>query len=96
MPAMTTEAQEQKQVIISPRMQQIIEHMLGNPKARYHVSGICRDLDLLTGTVTPLMRKMHEAGWVTRDVEPRGTSHPKTWYRFTAGTAPMLRKALRD
>lgn len=87
---------EQETVEISFRMSQIIEHMLGNTRGRYCVSEVSTALGLRTGTVTPLMRRMAEVGWLTAETEPRGRHYPKTWYRFTTGTAPMLRRAIRD
>ncbi len=82
-------------VEITFRMGQIIEHMLGNPRARYCVSEVSAALGLPTGTVTPLMHRMRDAGWIAGTTEPRGRHYPRTWYRFTTGTAPMLRKAIR-
>lgn len=80
-------------VTISYRMQQIIAHMLRNPRAAYCVSDLCRDLGLLSGSVSPIMRSMEKYGWLKSEIEPRRRYHPRTYYRFTTGTVTMLRKA---
>lgn len=83
-------------VSITPRMQEVIRHMLTNPRARYCCVGISRDAGVPSGTLPFVMQTMERAGWVTSEYEPRQRYSPRRWYRFTAGSAPMLRRAIAD
>lgn len=80
-------------VVITPRMEQIIEHMLQKPKDRYYALGICNALDMHTGTVVPLLNKMERAGWLSAEYVSEGSS-PRRYYTLTEGTAAMLRRAI--
>lgn len=92
-----TEAQaEQEQVAITPYMERLIEHMLQNPNLSYYLTGICREIGMHPGTASPLLRRMADAGWLTcKPVPGANGRNPLKHYRFTPGTATMLRKAIR-
>jgi DNA-binding IclR family transcriptional regulator len=87
-----TETEATEVVTITPIMVKIIEHMLTDAKAAHNLSGLCAALDLYPGTVSPLLRRMRDAGWLADT--PGGGG--RVYYRFTRGTAPMLRKAIAD
>jgi response regulator of citrate/malate metabolism len=80
-------------------MEKIIRHMLANPRQAYAASEISRAVEISSGTTSPIMQTMLAAGWLADEIEPRrpGSVGPlRRLYRFTAGTAPMLRKAIDD
>lgn len=87
------------QVPIHRNMEKIIRHMLENPRTAICGADIGRALGLSSGTITPIMKKMLAAGWLDAETEPRrpGATGPlRVMYRFTQGTAAMLRKAVED
>lgn len=96
--AMTVSTGTARQVRITSRMEQIIKHMLEDPKAEYYLGGICSATNTFPGTISPLLRRMEDAGWLqSKVVHARvGMLGPaRKYYRFTAGSAAMLRKAIR-
>lgn len=78
-------------------MEQIIATMLERPRKAYYTRQLCATLNLTSGTISPLLNRMEEAGWVASEfVSAAGSRRgaPRKYYRFTAGTAAMLRKAI--
>lgn len=96
---MTTQtAEAPARIVISARMEQIIRHMLANPRRAHAPAEISKAIGASSGTVSPLLATMVDAGWLTVEVEPRrpGSVGPlRRMHSFTPGTAVMLRKALR-
>ena len=94
---MTVETEAQpEQVTIPPTMERILVHMLENPKLSYYLTGICRQIDMHPGTASPLLRRMEAAGWLSAKlVAVKGQRTPLKMYRFTQGSAKMLREAIR-
>lgn len=74
---MTTE------LVMTPTLAIILRRMLQSPKERYYCFGICGELGMQNGTVSPLLGRLEESGWVTSSVEKRGRYMPRRWYRFT-------------
>lgn len=85
---------DEQHVEITPRMEQIIRHMLTNPRAKYYTARITADAGIPEGSTSALMRRMEAAGWLTSQTEPRQQYAPRRYYRFTPGSASMLRKAV--
>lgn len=81
--------QESRQVVLTFWETKIAEHMLANSRQRYTGSDIARTLGAEQPTVARILRRWFDYGWVDR-VQAGAALR----YRFTAGTAPMLRRAL--
>lgn len=87
-----------KQIVIHARMEQIIRHMLENPRRAYAGVEIARAIGSTSGTIVPLLRTMVEAGWLSVEIEPRrpGSVGPlRRMHKFTTGAAAKLRKAIQ-
>lgn len=82
-------------VAITPRMQDVINHMLSNPKGKYCAIEISQATGLATGVISPLLHKMEAAGWAESEFAPRTQRAAKRYFWFTPGSAAMLRKALK-
>jgi DNA-binding PadR family transcriptional regulator len=96
---MTTQtAETPARIEIHARMQQIIEHMLQQPRRAYAVGEIAKAIGAGSGTVSPLLSTMVAAGWLAVEDEPRrpGSVGPlRRMHSFTPGTAAMLRRAIQ-
>lgn len=76
-------------------MEQIIRHMLA-AKGKVYGAAVAEELGLTSGTVAPILVRMEDVGWVKSErIKIGGTSGTaRRYYRFTEGSAAMLRKAI--
>lgn len=94
--AMAETMERQKEIVISPRMVDVLRHMLEKPRATYYTGGLCADLGLPSGTVRPIVQKMMDADWIYGAWEPRPLPRRQRWlFKFTPGSSALARKAIK-
>lgn len=66
---------------------ELLAAMLDDPTAEHYGLDLCKRLDLLSGTVYPLLRRFEENGWLTSRMEDVDASAvgrpPRRLYRLT-------------
>lgn len=95
----SAETDTPNEVALTYRMRQIIAYMLASePRTKHYSSGIAAALGIKTGTISPLMHRMVDAGWLTIDPGGRydGGGTARVYYKFTTGSRAMLRKAIKE
>lgn len=70
-------------VHISPTAAIMLRAMVADPEAKFLAIELAPHIDRPVGTVRPLMARLHRAGWLAAETEPRTQHMPRTFYRFT-------------
>lgn len=84
--------------VITPLTAQILRHMLAEPRADYYVRGLAEALGNPGASITPRMRDLKEAGWVTSRMDARSAPHgaPRRNFKFTKAGERAARAELKD
>lgn len=79
-------------------MQQVIRALLQEPTRQAYGGEICRAAGLPSGTVTPILARLENAGILEsefEDVDPSDVGRPRRkFYAFTTGGAELARHEL--
>ena len=75
---------------------ELLAVLLDDPTAEHYGLDLCKRLDLLSGTVYPLLRRFEENGWATsrtEDVDPAQAGRPpRRLYRLTGAGEAVARQ----
>ena len=62
----------------------MLRHMLKEPKQVYYCNKLSKDLDQWPGTLSPLLRRLEDAGWLSSETKRIGADvQVRRYYRFT-------------
>lgn len=73
----------------------MLRAMVGNPKAKHYGAGLAGEIGKPVATVRPLLIRLHKAGWLSAETEPRTQYMPRTFYRFTPAGLRHARAELK-
>jgi DNA-binding PadR family transcriptional regulator len=80
---------------LSMQAVELLAVLLEDPATEHYGLDLCRRLDLMSGTVYPLLRRFEESGWTTsrmEDVDPVEAGRPpRRLYRLTGDGETVAR-----
>jgi len=82
--------------IITSLTARILKLMLENPRADYYVEGMAAELGNPGASISPHMKRLEAAGWVTRRISPGYKSgRARHNFKFTKAGEAAARKELK-
>ncbi len=80
----------------SPQTMALLEALLERPREWRHGYDLARELSLLSGTLYPMLRRLHENGWLDAKWEetPELGRPPRHLYRLSGAGAARAREHL--